>query len=69
MLLFMVADGNRRGYRHLLRAFWDEAKAHGLPLPTDEPISAFPEKSTSVFLMVIKRLHVFAAMEQLTDGD
>jgi hypothetical protein len=36
---------------------------------SDEPTSAFPEKSTSVFLMVIKRLHVFAAMEQLTDGD
>ena len=36
----MVADGNWRGYRHLLPAFWDEARAYGLPLPTEEPISA-----------------------------
>lgn len=36
----MVADGNRRGYRHLLDAFWDEARSLGLPLPTDEPVSA-----------------------------
>jgi hypothetical protein len=34
-----------------------------------EPTSAFAEKSATVFLMVIKRLHGFAAMEQLTDGD
>lgn len=36
----MVADGNRRGYQHLLDGFWDEARSHGLDLPTDEPISA-----------------------------
>jgi hypothetical protein len=36
----MVADGNRRGYRHLLDAFWDEARSHGLDLPTEEPVSA-----------------------------
>ena len=36
----MVADGNRRGYRHLLDGFWDEARSHGLPLPTEEPVSA-----------------------------
>ncbi len=40
LLLYMVGDGNRRGYRHLLEAFWDEARAHGLPLPTEAPISA-----------------------------
>lgn len=40
LLLYMVADGNRRGYRHVLRAFWDDAISHGLPLPCDEPISA-----------------------------
>ena len=40
LLLYMIADGNRRGYRHLLEGFWDEARAHGLPLPTEEPISA-----------------------------
>jgi len=36
---------------------------------SDEPTSAFTERSVSVFLMVIKRLHGFAAMEQLTDGE
>jgi hypothetical protein len=39
-LLFMVADTNRRGYRHLIDAFWDEAHSFGLALPCDEPISA-----------------------------
>jgi hypothetical protein len=36
----MVADGNCRGYRLLLDAFWDEARSLGLKLPTDEPVSA-----------------------------
>ena len=36
----MVADANRRGYRHLLDGFWDEAHSLGLKLPTDEPVSA-----------------------------
>jgi len=36
----MVADGNRRGYRHLLDGFWDEARSHSLELPVEEPISA-----------------------------
>lgn len=36
----MVADANRRGYQHLLEGFWDEARAHGLPLPTEKPVSA-----------------------------
>lgn len=40
LLLYMVGDANRRGYRHLLEAFWDEARAHGLPLPCEQPISA-----------------------------
>jgi hypothetical protein len=35
----MVADGNRRGYKHLLDGFWDEARSYGLPLPTDKPVS------------------------------
>ena len=38
--LYMVADGKRRGYRHLLDGFWDEARCLGLELPTDEPVSA-----------------------------
>lgn len=36
----MIADGNRRGYRHLLEGFWDEARDRALPLPTEEPVSA-----------------------------
>ena len=40
LLLYMVADGNRRGYRHLLDSFWDEARSFGLKLPTEEPVSA-----------------------------
>lgn len=40
LLLYMVADGNRRGYRHLLDSFWDEGRGYGLKLPTDEPVSA-----------------------------
>lgn len=40
LLLFMAGDGNRRGYRHLLDSFWDESASHGVPLPTDEPVSA-----------------------------
>ena len=36
----MVADANRRGYRHLLDAFWDDARCHGVSLPTEEPVSA-----------------------------
>lgn len=40
LLLYMVADGNRRGYQLLLDGFWDEARSYGLELPTDEPVSA-----------------------------
>ncbi|MCP5067029.1 MAG: IS4 family transposase [bacterium] len=40
LLLFMVADGNRRGYRHILDAFWDECAWHGVHLPTEGPVSA-----------------------------
>lgn len=40
LLLYMVADGNRRGYQHLLEGFWDEARGYGLPLPSDKPVTA-----------------------------
>jgi len=40
LLLYMVADGNRRGYSRLLEGFWDEAQALGLPLPCDLPVTA-----------------------------
>ena len=39
-MLHMVADGNRRGIRHLLPDFWEHAADHGLPLPTEVPVSA-----------------------------
>ena len=39
-MLYMVADGNRRGIRHLLPDFWEQAADYGLPLPTDVPVSA-----------------------------
>ena len=40
LLLYMAGDGRRRGYRHILDSFWDDAQLAGLPLPTEEPISA-----------------------------
>ncbi len=36
----MVGDANRRGYQLLLDAFWDECASFGVPLPSDEPVSA-----------------------------
>jgi hypothetical protein len=36
----MVADGGRRGYRHLLEAFWDDAKSQAVQLPQETPVSA-----------------------------
>jgi hypothetical protein len=39
-LLYMVADANRRGYRHLIDAFWDEARSFDLALPCEQPVSA-----------------------------
>jgi hypothetical protein len=40
LLLFMVADGNRRGYRHILDSFWDECASHDVRLPTEQPVTA-----------------------------
>jgi hypothetical protein len=40
-----------------------------LPSQANRPTSAFIEKQATILLTVIKRLHVFAATEQLTDGD
>ena len=39
LLLFMVGDANRRGYRHLLDSFWDECTSHGVPLPSEQPVT------------------------------
>jgi len=38
--LYMVADARRRGYKHLLESFWDEAQSFNLPLPQEDPVSA-----------------------------
>lgn len=35
----MAADGGRRGYQHVLDAFWDEAQVHQVPFPVAEPVS------------------------------
>lgn len=64
LVLYMVADANRRGYQLLLDAFWDEARTHGLPLPTQDPITApsfcnARHKITSELLMHM--LHQIAA--------
>jgi len=40
LILYMIADGTRRGYDLLLEAFWDEARTLGLPLPQEEAVSA-----------------------------
>ncbi len=40
LLMFMVGDGRRRGYREMLEAFWDQAALAGVPLPTSAPVSA-----------------------------
>lgn len=36
----MAADGGRRGYQHLLDAFWEDARINRVPLPLDRPVSA-----------------------------
>jgi hypothetical protein len=63
--MFMVADGGRRGYGLLLDDFWDEARSHGLPLPTERAISAASfcrarPKITSELLRLM--LHEVASM-------
>lgn len=63
-MLYMVGDANRRGYRHLLEAFWDEAQAHGLPLPCELPVLAasFCEARPKITIGLLKHvLHEIAA--------
>lgn len=40
LLLYMVADGGRRGYTHLLEAFWADASDQGVQLPQEKPLSS-----------------------------
>ncbi len=36
----MAGDGNRRGYEHLLNAFWDQAADFEIDLPSTKPVTA-----------------------------
>jgi len=58
MLLYMVADANRQGYELLLNALWDEARAHDLPLPTEQPIAAasFCEARAKITPRLLRRM-------------
>ena len=40
LLLYLVADGGRRGYKNLLDAFWDECDTFGMNVPAEQPVSA-----------------------------
>ena len=58
LLLYMAADGNRRGYAHLLDGFWDEARCFGLTLPTEEPVagSSFCKARHKITCDLLRRL-------------
>jgi hypothetical protein len=57
----MAADGGRRGYQHLLDAFWDDARLNQVSLPVDQPVSA------AAFCNARKRLHAAAVRQLLRD--
>ena len=40
LLLYMVADGGRRGYTHMLESFWADASDQGVYLPQEKPLSS-----------------------------
>ena len=40
LLLFMAGDAGRRGYRHVLEEFWDQAARSGIKMPAAKPVSA-----------------------------
>lgn len=61
LLVYMAADGGRRGYQHILDAFWHEAKANEVALPVDEPIS------TAAFCNARKKLAPAAVRQLLRD--
>lgn len=70
LLLFMVADGNRRGYAHVLDAFWDEARGHGLALPTEKPVSAasFCVARRKIPVALLKRMIHDLALNAFREG-
>lgn len=57
----MAADGGRRGYQHILDAFWDDAKMSCVPLPCVQPVSA------AAFCNARKRLGSAAVRQLLRD--
>jgi len=61
LLVYMAADGGRRGYQHLLDGFWDEAKLNQVSLPVDEPVSG------AAFCNARKRLRAGAVRRLLRD--
>ena len=58
LLVYMAADGGRRGYQHLLDGFWDEAKVNQVRLPVDQPVSgaAFCNARKKLSAGAIRRL-------------
>jgi hypothetical protein len=62
LLVYTAADGGRRGYQHILDAFWHEAKVNEVTLPVDEPIS------TAAFCNARKKLGAAAVRQLLRDA-
>ncbi|MEE9391852.1 MAG: hypothetical protein V3W41_05025 [Planctomycetota bacterium] len=65
ILLYLVTDAGRRGYKHLLDEFWDECEDFGLELPTEQAVSA------AAFCKARKKLkpEVFRALlHEVVDG-
>lgn len=65
LMLYMIADGNRRGYQLLLDGFWDEARSYSLDLPTTEAISApsFCTARRKITSALLQRLLLIASQE------
>lgn len=61
LLVYMAADGGRRGYQHVLDAFWDDAGLNQVSLPVDQPVSA------AAFCNARKRLCATAVRQLLRD--
>lgn len=58
LLLAQAADGGRRGYQLLLDAAWDELRSSGVPLPTENPVtaSAFCQARSKIAPAAVQRL-------------
>lgn len=59
--MYLAADGGRRGYQHLLDAFWDDARLNQVSLPVDQPVSA------AAFCNARKRLRAATVRQLLRD--